>query len=304
MPVLEVWKNRVKAIPFLAGPLRSWHSKVLGLMNPTVTHIRPRRGLPSLQLWEIWQYRDLLVTMAVRDFQIRYQQTILGVAWAILPTLMAGVFFMLFSRMANLGSDQLPFAAFYFAAVIPWNFFSYILTQSSLSLTSNFNLLHKVYFPRLILPLKSVMVGTVDMLMASSLILGTMWYYGRWPGVNVLWLPVFLALALLTAFAIGLWIAALNVYFRDLANVLPYCLQLWFFMTPIIYSPMLVQPPWRSLMRLNPMASVVLGCRWCLFGVGDPPDLLLGAVFLLTLGLAIGGLYFFRKVERTIADVV
>lgn len=304
MAVLENWKSRVKAIPVLGTTLRTVKRRLADGSEPKATCIQARRGWPKLNLLEIWQFRELLMSMAYRDFQIRYQQTVLGMFWAVIPTLFMGVFFMIFTRMAGLTSDGLPYAAFFFAAIVPWNYFHYILLQSSNSLTSNLHLLQKVYFPRLILPLKSALVGFVDFLLASSLILATMAYYGRWPGWNVLWLPVFVSLAVMTGLAIGVWFAALNVYFRDAVNFLPHLVQFWYFATPIFYSQTIVGPRWQTLFRLNPMASVVLGCRWCLFNDGTPPDWILAVVYLLTLAFLIGGLYFFRKVERTLADVV
>ena len=176
--------------------------------------------------------------------------------------------------------------------------------QSSISLTGNFALLRKMYFPRIILPLKSVLVAGVDFLLACSLIVAVIAYYRIVPSPNVVWLPFFLLLALMAGLGVGLWFAALNVYFRDVGNFLPYCTQLWFFMTPIIYPDSILPQPWQTLIRLNPMASVAMGFRWALFNDGLPPDLLTLLVFVLTLLMMVGGLYFFRKVERTIADVV
>ncbi len=312
MAVLEVWKKRVKKIPILAKPLRACRQGLRNFAGTAPTRIEARRGIPKLQLWELWRFRELMLTMALRDFQIRYKQTILGILWAVLPSLMTGlVCAIIFGRMARLGSDELPYAAFYFAAIVPWNFFIYIFNKSAVSLTSNLTVLQKVYFPRLILPFSSVLVAFIDFCIASSLILAVYVYYHHalvlgqhTPTLNILWLPVFLALALITGLSIGLWFAALNVYFRDIGNFLPICTQLWFFLTPIIYPITLLREPWHSLMRLNPMTSVVMGFRWALFQDGPPPDAMLAVVFLLTLLFFVGGMYFFRKVERTIADVV
>jgi lipopolysaccharide transport system permease protein len=308
MTVLETWKNRVKRIPLLARPLRAAHKGLRGLTLEAPVRIEPRRGFPKLQLWELWQFRELLVLMACRDFQIRYKQTILGVLWAIVPTFLSGlVFTIFFGRIANFKADGLPYAAFYFAAIVPWNFFAYILTQSSNCLTVHFHLLNKVYFPRLILPLKSVLVATVDFLLACSLIVAVMIYYGLMPSTNVVWLPVFLLLALLTGFGVGVWFAALNAYFRDLVNLLPYFTQIWFFMTTIFYSSTLLDekaPLLGALCMLNPMTTVAMGFRWSLYGVGPAPDCMTALVIYLTALMALGGMYFFRKVERTIADIV
>jgi lipopolysaccharide transport system permease protein len=305
MAVLEVWKKRVKGIPLLARPLRACRQGLRTLTAPVPTRIEARRGIPKLQLGELWQCRELMLTMAVRDFQIRYKQTILGALWAIVPSLMTGlVFAMTLGQVAELRSKNLPYAAFFFAAIVPWNFFVYIFNHSALSLTSNLNMLQKVYFPRLILPFKTVLVASIDFCIASSLIVAVILYYWRIPSLNVLWLPVFILLALLAGLGIGLWFAALNVYFRDIGNFLPICTQLWFFLTPIIYPITLLREPWQTIMRLNPMTSVVMGFRWALFDDGPPPDAMLVLVFLLTSLFFIGGMYFFRKVERTIADVV
>lgn len=269
------------------------------------TRIEGRRGIPGLKLGELWEFRELLLLMAWRDLRIRYKQTVLGIMWAILPTLFSGlVFSVIFGRLAGLGSEGLPYPAFYFAAVVPWNLFANILNHTSNCLTGNTNLLHKIYFPRLILPLKTVLVALVDFLFASTLIVGVMFYYGMTPSVNLVWLPFYLLLALLTGLGVGLWFAALNAHFRDVAMFLPYFTQIWFFLTPIFYSSTLYREPWQTLNRLNPMASVATGFRWCLYGVGQPPDAIVAVSFLLAGLLALSGAYFFKKVERTIVDIV
>ena len=280
--------------------------RLRGLTQETPVRIEARRGIPKLQLWELWQFRELLVLMALRDFQIRYKQTILGVLWAIVPTLLSGlVFTIFFGRIAEFKSDGLPYAAFYFAAIVPWNFFNYILMQSSNCLTVHFHLLNKVYFPRLILPLKTVLVASVDFALACSLIVAVMIYYRLAPSANIVWLPLFLLLAVMTGLGVGVWFAALNAYFRDLVNLLPY-----FIADLVLHDGRLLlhhhaaRKPWDTLSRLNPMTSVTMGFRWSLYGVGPAPDGILALVFLMTGLMALGGLYFFRKVERTIADIV
>ena len=305
MTALETWKRRIKKVPLLARPLRAARRGLRGFTEEAPVRIEARRGFPKLQLWELWQYRELLVLMAYRDFQIRYKQTVLGVLWAIVPTFLSGlVFTIFFGRIAKFPADGIPYAAFYFAAIVPWNFFSYILTHSSSSLTHHFHLLNKVYFPRLILPLKTIVVAAIDFLLACSLIVAVMIYYGMMPSSNIIWLPVFLLLAVLTGFGVGIWLAALNAYFRDLINLLPYLTQIWFFMTTIFYSSTFLPEPWDTLSMLNPMTSVTMGFRWALYGVGPAPDIMLALVFYLTALVTLGGLYFFRKVERTIADIV
>jgi lipopolysaccharide transport system permease protein len=308
MTVLESCKNGVKRIPLLARPLRAARHHLRGLTLEGPVRIEARRGFPKLQLWELWQFRELLVLMACRDFQIRYKQTILGVLWAIVPTFLSGlVFTIFFGRIAKFPADGLPYAAFYFAAIVPWNFFAYILTQSSNCLTVHFHLLNKVYFPRLILPLKTILVATVDFLLACTLIAAVMIYYGLVPSSNMVWLPLFLMLAVMTGFGVGIWFAALNAYFRDLVNLLPYFTQIWFFLTTIFYSSTLLEhhsPLWGTLCVFNPMTCVTMGFRWSLYGVGPPPDCITALVFMLTALMTLGGMYFFRKVERTIADIV
>jgi lipopolysaccharide transport system permease protein len=258
-----------------------------------------------LKLGELWEFRELLVLMAWRDLRIRYKQTILGVMWAVLPTLFAGLIFsIIFGRLARLGSEGLPYPVFYFTAVVPWNFFSNILTHASTCLTGNSNILHKVYFPRLILPLKTVLVALVDFMFACSLIVGSMIYYDLAPSPNVGWLAFYFLLAMLTGLGMGLWFSGLNAYFRDVGMFLPFFTQIWFFLTPIFYSSTLYPEPWQMLSRLNPMASVATGFRWALFGVGQPPDLMVGLAFLMALGLTISGAFFFKRVERTIVDII
>jgi lipopolysaccharide transport system permease protein len=276
-------------------------------MDKPWVHIEARRGLPRLHLGEIWLFRELLLLMAFRDFQVRYRQTILGIFWAIVPTLLSGlVFIVFFGRIARFKSDGLPYSAFYFAAIVPWTFFNYILTQSSNSLTVHVNLLNKVYFPRLILPLKTVLVALVDLALASSLIVGVTIYEGLTPSPNIVWLPLFLLLAVMAGLGVGIWFAALNAHFRDLIHLLPYLSQIWFFMTAVFYSTTMLEDykPWDRLALLNPMTSVTMGFRWSLYGVGPAPDGMLALAFLLTGIVLLGGLYFFRAAERTIADIV
>lgn len=276
-------------------------------MSKPWVHLEARRGLPKLHLRDLWQFRELLLLMACRDFQLRYRQTMLGVLWAVMPTLFSGlVFIFFFGQVARFRSDGVPYSAFYFAAIVPWNFFNYILMQSAGSLTTHFHLLNKVYFPRLILPLKSVLVASVDFVLASSLIALVMAYHTMAPTANIVWLPAFVLLAAMTGLGVGIWFAALSAYLRDLYLLLPYLSQIWFFMTAIFYSTTMLEDhkPWDRLALLNPMTSVAMGFRWSLFGSGPPPDYMLVVVFLLTGMVLLSGLYFFRKAERTIADVL
>lgn len=267
--------------------------------------IEGRRGFPRLNLQELWVFRELLALMVWRDLRIRYKQTVFGLMWAILPTLFSGLMFsIIFGRLAGLGSDGLPYPAFYFAAVVPWNLFASILNQTSICLTSNTHLLNKVYFPRLVLPLKTMCVSLVDSSFASLLIVASMVYYGLTPTANVVWLPFFVVFAVITGLGLGLWFATLNAYFRDIGMVLPYVVQIWFFLTPIFYPASLFPEPWRTLQRLNPMASVAGGFRWSLLGVGSPPDVMAALSFGLALLITILGAYFFRRVERNIVDVI
>jgi lipopolysaccharide transport system permease protein len=277
---------------------------------PTVL-IEPTRGWTSLRLGDVWEYRELLYFLVWRDVKVRYKQTALGAAWAILQPLMTMVVFTIFfGNLAGVGSDGLPYPIFSYAALLPWTFFAQGLSQSSDSLVASANLVRKVYFPRLVIPAASVLAGVVDFAIAFVVLFALMAYYGIWPSAAVIFLPLLLLLAFATALGVGMWLSALNVQYRDVKYVLPFFIQLWLFVTPVIYpasrvTTKLVQlglPAW--IYGLNPMVGVVEGFRWSLLGVGTRPGPVILASAAVTAVLLISGAFYFRRMERTFADVV
>ena len=253
----------------------------------------------------MWDYRELLLFLTWRDVSVRYRQTALGAAWAVLqPVLTMAVFSVFFGRLARMPSDGLPYPIFAFCGLLPWQLFAYALASSAGSLVANERLVTKVYFPRLVVPVASVLAGLVDFAIAFAVLLGLMVYYGVAPTPAIWTLPLFLLLALLAAFAVGLGLSALNVRFRDVRHTLPFLTQFWLFATPIAYPASLVPERWRPLYGLNPMAGVVEGFRWALLGRGEAPGPMLAVSSLVVLlGLWASVLYFLR-VERTFADVI
>ena len=270
-----------------------------------VTFIRPSHGWVSLKLAELWEYRELLYFLTWRDIKVRYKQTFLGAAWAIIqPFLTMVVFSLFFGRLAKVPSDGIPYPIFAFAALVPWTFFANGLTESSNSLVGSSNLIKKVYFPRLTVPISSVLSGLVDFGLAFVVLLGMMVYYGVVPTWHIVFLPFLLLLALVTALGVGLWLSALNVKFRDVRYVVPFVTQFWMFSTPIAYSSTLLSQPWRTLYGINPMVGVVEGFRWALLGSGTAPGPVLIASSLAACAILAGGAFYFRRMEKTFADVV
>jgi lipopolysaccharide transport system permease protein len=270
-----------------------------------VTIIRPSRGWVSLRLGDLWEYRELLYFLVWRDIKVRYKQTALGAAWAILqPLLTMLVFSIFFGTLAKMPSDGLPYPVFAYAALLPWQLFAHALTESGNSLVANRQLITKVYFPRLLIPISAVLAGLVDFAIAFAILVGLMLFYGIVPTVNILALPLFLGLAVATALAVGIWLSALNVRYRDVRYTIPFLTQFWLFLTPIAYPSSLVPEPWRAVYGLNPMAGVVEGFRWALLGSPGATGALV-PVSALTVGvLLLGGLVYFRHMEKTFADVV
>jgi lipopolysaccharide transport system permease protein len=273
--------------------------------------IEPTRGWISLRLGDVWEYRELLYFLVWRDVKVRYKQTVLGAAWAILqPLLTMVVFTIFFGNLAGVGSDGLPYPIFSYAALLPWTFFAQGLSQSSDSLVGSANLLRKVYFPRLVIPAASVLAGVVDFAIAFVVLFALMAHYGIWPSASVAFLPLLLLLAFATALGVGMWLAALNVQYRDVKYVVPFFIQLWLFVTPVIYPASRVTtklaqlgiPTW--VYGLNPMVGVVEGFRWSLLGVGTRPGPLVLASAAVTTALLVSGAFYFRRMERTFADVV
>jgi lipopolysaccharide transport system permease protein len=271
---------------------------------PVIT-IAPSRGWVSLKLGELWACRELLYFLVWRDVKVRYKQTVLGAAWAIVqPLLTMVVFSLFFGHLAKVPSDGFPYPLFAYAALVPWTFFANGLNQGSNSLVGSANLVKKVYFPRLVIPVAAVLSGVVDLILAFGVLIAMLTYYGVLPSVNVLFLPFFVLLALLAALAVSLWLAALNVEFRDVRYTLPFLTQLWMFATPIAYPSSLLTEPWRTLYGLNPMVGVVEGFRWALLSTATRPGNVVIASALATVALLVGGAYYFRRMERTFADII
>jgi len=267
--------------------------------------IQPTQGWVSLKLHELWEYRELLYFLVWRDVKVRYKQTVLGTAWAILqPFFSMVVFSIFFGKLAKMPSDGLPYPLFSFAALVPWNFFANGLSQASNSLVGSAHLITKVYFPRLAIPISSVISGVIDFALSFTVLLGIMAYYGTFPTLNVIWLPFLLLLALVTALGVGMWFSALNVQFRDVRYVLPFLTQAWLFATPIVYPSSLLSEPWRTLYGINPMVGVVEGFRWALLGARTAPGPMIIVSSLAAVIILIGGAFYFRKMEKTFADLV
>jgi lipopolysaccharide transport system permease protein len=261
-----------------------------------VIHIEPSEGWVSLGLRELWEYRELLYFLIWRDVKVRYKQTVLGVAWAIIqPFFTMVVFSVFFGKLAGIPSDDIPYPIFSYAALVPWTFFAQGLNQSSNSLVGG---------ARLAMPIATVLSGGVDFVLAFIVLLGMMLAFGIVPTVNALWLPLFLLLALVTSLGVGLWLSAMNVQFRDVRYTMPFITQFWMFATPIAYPSTLVPEPWRTLYGINPMAGVVEGFRWALLGTDTAPGPTIIFSSLSALALLVTGAFYFRRMEKTFADVV
>jgi lipopolysaccharide transport system permease protein len=272
---------------------------------PPVLNIEPSKSWVSLQLGELWQYRELLYFLVWRDIKVRYKQTALGVSWAIIQPLFTMLIFSLFfGRLAKIPSDGIPYPLFTFAALVPWTFFANGLNQSSNSLVASANLLKKVYFPRLVIPIATVFAGVVDFALSFAVLLGMMAFYGTTPTIYVLWTPLLLLLALVTSLGVGLWFSALNVKYRDVRYIVPFVIQVWMFSTPIVYPSSLLPGRWRTLYALNPMVGVVEGFRWTLLGTNTAPGFMIILSSMAALLILIGGAFYFRHMEKTFADIV
>jgi lipopolysaccharide transport system permease protein len=275
--------------------------------NLPVLRIQATPGWKALNLRELWQFRELLWFLALRDIKVRYKQTLLGVAWAIIQPVMAMVLFSIFFGRLG-GFDQktadIPYPVFVFCALVPWQLFSYALTQSSNSVVSEQRLLTKVYFPRLIIPISPILSGLVDFGISFVLLLCMMVYYGVEPNVAVILSPFFVLFALLAALAVGLWLAAFNAIYRDVRYTIPFLTQFWLFATPIAYPSSIVPESWQWIYGLNPMVGVVEGFRWALLGTTSPCVPALSSSCLMVAALLLGGLFYFRRMEKTFADVV
>ncbi len=272
--------------------------------SETVVRIEPSRGWVSLRLREFFEYRELLYFLVWRDVKVRYKQTVLGASWAVIqPFLTMVVFSVFFGKLAAVPSDGVPYPIFSFAALVPWTFFASGLTNASNSLVGSANLIRKVYFPRLTIPVATVLSGVVDFAIAFGILLLLMLYYGIAPTINTLWLPALLLLGLSTALGAGLWLSALNVQYRDVKYVVPFLTQFWLLATPVAYPSSLLEEPWRTMYGVNPMVGVVEGFRWALLGTNTAPGPMIVVSSTASLVLLVGGALYFRRVERAFADL-
>jgi lipopolysaccharide transport system permease protein len=267
--------------------------------------IQPSNRWVSLRLDELWHYRELIGFLTWRDIKVRYKQTALGAAWAILqPLLTMLLFSVFFGRLAKVPSDGIPYPLFSMAALVPWTFFAFGLAQSSNSLVASSNMIKKIYFPRLIIPISTVCSGLVDFVLAFAMLLAMMAWHGVPMTRNVLWLPALLLLAFITSLGVGLWLSAMNVKYRDIRYIVPFLVQFWMYATPIAYPSSLLSEPWRTVFGLNPMVGVVEGFRWALLGVRTPPGPMLWVSVAVAVVLLVGGAIYFRRMERVFADIV
>ncbi len=270
-----------------------------------VTVIEASSGWSALRLGELWAYRELLLFLAWRDVSVRYKQTLLGAAWAILqPLLSMIVFTLIFGNFAGLPSDNVPYPVLTYTALLPWQYFATAMSNASNSLVGSANLLTKVYFPRLVIPVAAVLPAAVDFVIAFAILLVMMLIYGITPTWNVLWLPVFMLLAVVTALGVSLWLSALNVQYRDVRYAVPFLVQFWMYASPVAYSSSIIPERWRALYGLNPMTGVIEGFRWALLGTDTAP----GVFTLISAGIAVlilvSGAFYFTHMEKTFADVV
>jgi lipopolysaccharide transport system permease protein len=274
-------------------------------VSPPVLHIRPAKGWIALRLRELWEYRELMWFLGWRDVTVRYKQTVLGATWAIIqPFTTMVVFSIFFGKLARMPSDGIPYPIFSYAAILPWTFFTAIVTSSSMSLLAGSRLIKKVYFPRLIIPLATVVTSFIDFAIAFVVLIGMMIYFQIAPTINILFLPLFILLAAIAALGTGLWLAASNVKYRDVRYTVPFMVQIWMFATPIVYPSSLLSEPWRTLYGLNPMAGVVEGFRWALLGVDTAPGPMIVISSVVAITVFVSGAFYFRRMERTFADLL
>ncbi len=272
--------------------------------EPPVIVIRPMQGWIPINLRELWEYRELLYFLTWREIKVRYKQTALGGAWAIIqPLFMMVVFTLFFGKLAKIPSDGIPYPIFNYAALLPWTLFAEGITRSTNSMVQDSNLIKKVYFPRLVMPTSGILSPLVDFAIAFTILIGMMYYYGFAPSMRILWLPVFVLLALMTALGVGLWLSAMNVQYRDVRYVVPFLIQLWLFASPVVYSSTLLPESYRAIYGLNPMAGVIEGFRWALLGT-NPPGSMMAVSVIIVLVILISGAFYFRRMEKTFADVV
>lgn len=274
-----------------------------GVGEPNI-RIRPPKKWVPINFSEIWQYRELLYSFVQRDVKIRYKQTALGFLWAIIqPLFLMVVFTLFFGNLAKVPSEGIPYPLFSFAALIPWTLFAEGITRSTTSMVSNANIMTKVYFPRLIMPLSGILSPLIDFAIAFVILIIMMAYYGFVPTIAIVLLPAFILLALLTSLAVGLWLSALNVKYRDFQYTIPFLIQIWLFASPVVYPASMLPQSWQYIYALNPMVGVIEGFRWALLGT-KPPELLILVSVGVVIVLLIGGLFYFKRMEQYFADVV
>jgi lipopolysaccharide transport system permease protein len=275
------------------------------LRDAKLTVVQPSRGLFRLDLAPLWEYRELLYFLVWRDIKVRYKQTAIGAAWAICqPLLTMMIFALIFGRFAKIPSDNIPYPIFAFAGLLPWTYFSQSIARSGASLVSDSNLIRKIYFPRLIIPAAAVVAPVVDFALSFLILLVMMAWYRVVPGRAVVALPLFLLLAIVAALGVSLWLSALNVRYRDVGHAIPFLVQFWMYASPVVYPASLIPQKWRMLYSLNPMVGVVEGFRWGLLGKESVDFVAMAIGTVVALILLLGGLVFFKRMERVFADIV
>ena len=270
---------------------------------PTIVIRPPRRWVP-VDFNELWEYRELLYFFTWRDVKLRYKQTGLGIAWAIIqPLFLMVVFSLFFGGLAKIPSDGIPYPLFSLAALLPWTLFAEGMTRSTISMVSNAGIMTKVYFPRLIMPVASIMSPLVDFCVAFGILILMMAYYGFVPTINIIFLPLLVIFAMMTSLAVGLWLSALNVKYRDFQYTVPFLIQIWMFASPVVYPASMVPEQFRFLYALNPMTGVIEGFRWALLGT-NPPTTMIFISFVVVIVLLVSGVFYFRRMEQYFADIV
>jgi lipopolysaccharide transport system permease protein len=267
--------------------------------------IRPSRGWVSLRLHELWDYRELLFFLGWRDVTVRYKQTVLGASWAIIqPVSTMIVFSVIFGKLARIPSDGIPYPIFSYVALLPWNFFTTALSSSSSSVVGGARMIRKVYFPRLVIPISSIVSAFIDFTIAFTVLVAMMVYYRIVPTINIVFLPLFVLLAVVSALGVGLWFAATNAKYRDVRYIIPFVTQFWMYATPIVYPSSLIPEQWRPFYAINPMVGVVEGFRWAILGSGSAPGIPMLVSVSVAVTVLVTGAFYFRRMERTFADVV
>jgi len=266
--------------------------------------IRPSRGWIPVNLKDLWHYRELLYFLTWRTIKVRYKQTALGFTWAIIqPFTMMVVFTLFFGNLAKVPSEGIPYPLFNYAALLPWTLFAEGINRSSQSLVQDVNLVKKVYFPRLVMPLASILSPVVDFIIAFTILVGMMFYYSYSPTISVLWLPAFILLTLVTSLGVGLWLSAINVKYHDVRYVVPFLVQLWLFASPVVYSSSLLPQRFQIIYGINPMTGVIEGFRWALLGT-EPPGSMIAVSVVVVIVILVSGAFYFRRNEKTFADII